>query len=363
MTERATGVVGGAALPHAPQFFTLPPTEDAAQVARIERVMRDLGDGLRALGPDVVVIIANDHLENFLLHCVPSFTFHLGPEATGAFAGRNFRWRVPTELATSVLRDVQAQGFDPAFTNTAGIGYEFGIPLTFCGFAPETPLLPVYVNTYAAPQPSADRCYAFGQALARALQACGTRAVVLASGGLSHYPGTDRYASPDLATDEDLVARLATGNLRALLTLSDGALDATGNVEARSWLIAAGALGERVPDVVALEPSWHHNYAVLGWTSDRARDDGELHYAPVRPDRVVLSQALYALRLHGEERRAFLADSAGWVARWELSPEERDALTALDEAALRAVGAHPLLAFLARLQVDLERKGAEHAPA
>ena len=31
--------------------------------------------------------------------------------------------------------------------------------------------------------------------------------------------------------------------------------------------LAAGALGERKPDIVQLDPSWHHNYASLGWFS------------------------------------------------------------------------------------------------
>ena len=30
------GIVGGAAVPHAPQFFSLPDTEDHAQVERVE---------------------------------------------------------------------------------------------------------------------------------------------------------------------------------------------------------------------------------------------------------------------------------------------------------------------------------------
>jgi 2,3-dihydroxyphenylpropionate 1,2-dioxygenase len=41
-------------------------------------------------------------------------------------------------------------------------------------------------------------------------------------------------------------------------------LDETGNIELRCWACAVGALGERKPDVVSMDPSWHHNYASLG---------------------------------------------------------------------------------------------------
>jgi 2,3-dihydroxyphenylpropionate 1,2-dioxygenase len=350
------GVVGAAAVPHAPQFFTLPPTEDHGQVARIEATMGEIGEQLRALEPDVVVIMANDHLENHMLHTVPSFTLHCGAEVAGSFAGRDFCWPIPSGRAIEVVRAMQRQGFDPAFSMNASIGYEFGIPLTFLGFDETTPVLPLYVNSYVPPQPSGDRCYAFGQALARALEATGVRAVVVASGGLSHYPGTDLYAEPDVENDRGLMDRIEAGNLRALLSLDDAGLDRTGNVEARSWLILAGALGERVPDVVRLEPSWHHVYAIAAWTSGLEPEPEALHYPVTDPRLLALYEALYELRMQDTARQAWLDDAAAYADRWALAPAERAALIALDEPALRALGVHPLLGFLARLQVDLIRR-------
>jgi 2,3-dihydroxyphenylpropionate 1,2-dioxygenase len=355
---RRTGVVAGAALPHAPQFFTLPPTEDADQVARVEAVMAQIGEELRQVEADVLVVIANDHLENFVLHSVPSFTIHLGPIARGAFAGREFDHPVPEAESLAVLRGLQDEGFDPAFTYTAGIGYEFGIPLAFAGYPARAPIIPIYVNTYAAPQPSPDRCYALGQALHRVFQRLGLRAVVIASGGMSHYPGTEKYSSPDVPGDERLLAGVRTGNLRVLLTRDAAGLDHDGNVELRSWLILAGALGERVPNHVEVEPSWHHVYGILGWTTETTDEGSELHYGPFRVDRLPLLEALYALRGDGTARARFLADPSGYVDSFDLDPDEREALEQLDERRLRELGVHPLLSFLARLQVDLERSRA-----
>ena len=42
-------VIGGAMLPHAPQFFTLPDSEDKAVVAKVREVAADIGERLRAL--------------------------------------------------------------------------------------------------------------------------------------------------------------------------------------------------------------------------------------------------------------------------------------------------------------------------
>lgn len=357
------GVVGGAAVPHAPQFFTLPSTEDHEQVARIQQTMGELGERLRALEPDAVVVIANDHLENFLLHCVPSFTVHRGPRVVGSFAGHDFSWPVASDVSTQIVQSLQGQGFDPAVSLNAPIGYEFGIPLTFLGFPPDTPLVPIYVNSYVPPQPSGDRCYAFGQALAQAAGRLGYRLCVIASGGLSHYPGTDQYANPDVGTDQAVLERMRAGNLRSLLTFDETELDRTGNVEARSWLMLAGALGEQVPDLVTLEPSWHHNYAIVGWSGQtgvpqpaRKRDD--LHYPVPRADQLALYEALYALRISEPACRRFLDDPAAFADGYPLQPEEREALVTIDEKTLRTLGVHPLLGFLARLHLDLTKKSA-----
>src|SRR4051812_37327159 len=83
-----SAILGGAFLPHAPQFFTRPDTEDAATVARVEAIAARIGERLQALEPDVWITISNDHTQQFFLQCAPPFTLHVGGEARGAFAGR-----------------------------------------------------------------------------------------------------------------------------------------------------------------------------------------------------------------------------------------------------------------------------------
>jgi 2,3-dihydroxyphenylpropionate 1,2-dioxygenase len=247
-----------------------------------------------------------------------------------------------------------AQGFDPAFTSTAQIDYALGIPLTHLEIA--DPVLPIYVNAYLPPQPSMERCYAFGQALARIVSAMGVKTVVLASGGMSHYPGTERYAAPDLAWDREALARIATGNLKSLTGYDAAELDAAGNVELRCWACAAGALGERKPDIVSLEPSWHHNYASLGWYNPPAPRP-EPHYPSIKPELVELTVALHGLAHDEPSRVAFLADASGYADRFRLTAAQREALIALDTSAIVAMGAHPLVPFLASMQVEHQRRG------
>jgi 2,3-dihydroxyphenylpropionate 1,2-dioxygenase len=127
--------------------------------------------------------------------------------------------------------------------------------------------------------------------------------------------GTERYAAPDLAWDREALARSAAGNLKSLVSYDAAELDAAGNVELRCWARAAGALGERKPDIVSLEPSWHHNYASLGWFSP-AGARPEPHYPSIKPELVELTVALHRLAHDEASRATFLADAAGYADRF-----------------------------------------------
>ncbi|HKX10271.1 MAG TPA: hypothetical protein VJN67_18885 [Stellaceae bacterium] len=346
-------VIGGAMLPHAPQFFTMPETEDPKTVERVRGLAADIGEKLRALKPDLWILFANDHAEQFFQNVAPPFTIHVGGEAKGEFAGRKFHWKIPSEISFALVRDLYRQGFDPAFTSTAKFDYAMGIPLTHLGHT--DPVLPIYVNAYLPPQPTVERCYAFGQAVARAVTALGLRTVVIASGGMSHFPGTDRYSNPELEWDNQVLDKLATGNLKSLIGYSEAELDARGNIELRCWACAAGALGERKPDILSMDPSWHHNYASLAWLGGEAAAESP-HYPSIKPELVELTSALHGLAHDHAARAAYIADPAGYADRYKLSSAQRTALVALDVPAMVSMGTHPLVPFLANMQVQRQRK-------
>ena len=346
-------ILGGAMLPHAPQFFTLPDTEDRQVVQAVREVAARIGEGLRALQPDLWVMFSNDHAEQFFHTAAPPFTIHVGGEARGQFAGHDFHWQIPGQTGLALVRALYDQGFDPAFTSTAKIDYAIGIPLTHLGHT--APVLPIYVNAYLPPQPSMERCYAFGQAVARALAGLGLRSVVLASGGMSHFPGTDRYGAPELDWDRRLLTTLSEGRLKALIGFNAAELDATGNIELRCWACAAGALGERKPDIVSMNPSWHHDYASLGFLSPPAAA-GVPHYPSTQPELVGLISALHALAHEPAARVAYVADAAAYAARYELPAAQAQALVGLDVPTIVGLGAHPLVPFLARMQVQRLRE-------
>ena len=83
-------VIGGAMVPHAPQFFTMPETEDRNTVERVKTAAAEIGTRLRALRPDLWIIFGNDHVEQFFHTAAPPFTIHVGDEAKASSLVANF---------------------------------------------------------------------------------------------------------------------------------------------------------------------------------------------------------------------------------------------------------------------------------
>ena len=151
--HRRAGIVGAAIVPHAPQFLTLPETEDKATVARVNKAMRALGEEFRALDPDLLIVISNAHCDDFVVRCVPPFMLHCGARAEGS-GGHAGAWPIDGAAGYDLVRELLDLGFDPAFTLDAALGTAFTIPLEFCGYPRQTPFLPLFVNAYVPPQPS-----------------------------------------------------------------------------------------------------------------------------------------------------------------------------------------------------------------
>jgi 2,3-dihydroxyphenylpropionate 1,2-dioxygenase len=351
MQHSRPGIVGAAIVPHAPQLLSLPSTEDKAQVARVRSAMHKIGEGLRALAPDLVIVISNAHGEDLVVQCVPSFLIHCGRRAEGVNLHRGW-WPVDGEAGYELVRHLLDDGFDPAFSLDAKLGTAFTIPLDFCGFPREMPSLPIFCNAYVPPQPRPERCFAFGKVLARSLEAMGRRAVVIVSGGLSHFPGTPHYPHPDIATDRTTFERIADGNLQYIMTFDEIQLDRTGNVECRTLQILAGAIGNRTPNESCFEPSWHHIYAVFGWTTPLTKIVSSPIYSGIPAERSELARALHAIVVDEEARTAFIGEPNSFASQFALKGDEAAALIALDETLLRErFSINAMLTYQAKLRL------------
>jgi hypothetical protein len=174
---------------------------------RTHEGFRVLRQRMAELEPDVVVVFSDDQLECFDFNNYPAFAIFVGPEfrksprvrRTGDTAGRHAEpgasFKGHPELSRAVLTGVMRRGFDPAFCMDmpkADRGIAGGIIRTAEELTDwQTPIVPVMMNVYFAPQPTAFRCYQLGKAVREVIDEYPEpiRVAIVASGGLWHTPG------------------------------------------------------------------------------------------------------------------------------------------------------------------------------
>src|SRR4029453_8384223 len=209
-------LVGAFACPHTPQLLARPGTEDRDLVLRVHAAFARVKQRLEALRPDVIAIVAGDHVEAFFLNAVPALAVYAGTECAGTFGGYPCRSPSHEPLARTIVEQGIERGFDLFYTQEAPLDYAFYVPLHFTMPEPAVPIGPPRGNVSLPPQPTPRRCYDWGKALGEILRARPERVVLMASGGMSHFPGTDRYASPEFDYDRRLLDALAAGEGRQL---------------------------------------------------------------------------------------------------------------------------------------------------
>ncbi len=151
-------------------------------------------------------------------------------------------------LAEDILDKLVQAEFDMAYSQDALLGHSFAAVYEWIIADRDIPVVPIFLNTYLPPLPSPKRCYALGKTIANIIAGRGERVVIIASGGMSHYPGTWKYPQPAYDFDYWAIAQLERGNIDALMELSSEQLDEVGNTEMLPWYPLFGAIGNKPGD-------------------------------------------------------------------------------------------------------------------
>jgi len=367
-------IVAAMATVHAPQLFTRPPEEDPRQLDADVAAMGQLGKVLDETKPDALVIFGSDHLETFFLQSVPTFAVIAGERATAAFAGRSYSPPIHQALAEDLLDKLVRAGFDMAYSQEALLGHSFAAPFEWVLGAREIPVVPIFINTYLPPLPSARRCAALGKAVAAIIASRPERVALLASGGMSHYPGTARYYQPDYAFDQWCIEELENGNSDAFLDLTVEQLDEVGNTEMLPWAAVLGAIGEQHMELLTYQPTSHHGHAVARFHPGRPavtkprtahryefKNEGYEFYKHPAVSSYKLNKLLYESRHKPALRQRMLQDIGAVGAEYGLNAEEIEALRPLSPDPLVKVGAHPLGALMAVHVLQADRRKLQAA--
>jgi aromatic ring-opening dioxygenase catalytic subunit (LigB family) len=201
-----------------------------------------------ALRPDVLIVVGDDQHENLVDDNMPPFTIFVGAEVEASLSLRYLnqpksenrtKYHVDAKMAEALVNGLMDGGFDPSYSKKTryegGLGHAFARVLKFLSPQAHHAVVPVMVNTYYPPAPSAQRCVHFGRALAHVLRRFpgDQRVVIIGSGGLSH-------TKIDENLDRDFVGALKQSDLNYMSVMPAEIL-VEGTSEIRNWIVTAAA--------------------------------------------------------------------------------------------------------------------------
>ena len=277
--------------PLAPEAETETLESNVARYRRVRDAHDRLQRELRALCPDVVLVVGDDQNEHFRAESIPQI---------GIYTGGNFRtaadgdpYRSHAEVAELLLGQLMDHDFDVAivggFPEDRLISHAHVHVLERLLPDRSIAVVPLFINSIHVPALAPRRCHALGAALRRIIAShlpSGMRVAVVASGGLSHftagypwkaYKGPFRYGAISTEFDQRLIAAMTRGagaELASELTSDD--LLMHGDIEFRCWLVVLGMVSESPAEMLAYEPFYR---AIMGigvarWQLQARSSDG-----------------------------------------------------------------------------------------
>jgi aromatic ring-opening dioxygenase catalytic subunit (LigB family) len=271
-------IVAGFGVPHTPVFpFFVKRDGPDCETAKLFAAQKEQ---LAAARPDVIVMFDTDHLNTFFLDNLPIFAVGVDK----AFTGPNDEPRempiytIPSavDLAAHIRQNVIEDGFDAALTQHFSVDHSVAVPLHFLTPDMTIPVIPFFISGHLPPLPPARRCYALGQAVARAIASwpATLRVVIMGSGSFSlevagprMAPGrTDGVPDPDWALR--VIKYLEEQQIEKLISeATPHQLLKAGNVggELLNWVAMLGAIGDCKPNYVAPQMQNGHAYGVWRW--------------------------------------------------------------------------------------------------
>lgn len=224
--------------------------EGDPQALNVVEGLNEIGRRIRALKPDLLVVVGSDHLFNITTRLQPPFTVGTSDSfipfgdmdiERRPFAGDRGLAHSLCARAADRLDLAQAEELRP--------DHGIMIPLMFIDPKGTMPVVPILVNANMDPAPSPARCALLGEIIDEWIAhdvPADKRAIVLATGGLSHWINIERHGQVNAAFDEQVIAQLETGQLAPLVAMSSPELRenaGNGGLEIVNWIAVATIAG------------------------------------------------------------------------------------------------------------------------
>ena len=263
-------LVAAVAMTHNPRIFWNGPAADEASRQAVGAIFGQLRRFVGEARPDRLIVIANDHFDNFFLDNMPQFCVGLGARAEGPFWYESEVMNLPpysaavdADLGGQLLDLGARRGIDFSQTHEYRLDHAFCVPLSTVRPEADLPIVPVFTNVFAYPLATERRFFEVGQTIRELVRERpkGERIAVVTSFNLSVDVGGPRMGKRDDELDRLALDLIRQGDVSEILSrLTVERLVAAGNSTAEflNYDAILGVVEDRPPDFVEyrLVPAW-----------------------------------------------------------------------------------------------------------
>jgi hypothetical protein len=219
--------------------------------------------------PDALVVIYNDHVDQYFFNAWPTFTIGVADEYQIADEGWGPRAFPPVPGHGALARHLAARlvedGFDLAASQRMVLDHGFVSPMPLLDQGWKVPVVPMTINVVQPPLPTPQRCWALGEALGRAIRnfSENLRVVVVGTGGLSHQLTGPSFGTVYPEWDRQFLKLLGeTPHQLTSYSMEDFArLGGDHSIEVVQWLAMRAAL----PSAATMELKFYYPYGLMGY--------------------------------------------------------------------------------------------------
>lgn len=219
---------------------------------------RPVKQWLKELAPDQIVVVYNDHLNQFTFDAYPTFAIGIAAEYPQADEGFGLR-PLPNltgdlDFGWAITNALVHDEFDLTVCQSLEVDHGIYSWLPYLLDAPwPAPVLPIAVNMLRTPLPTSRRLWKLGAALRRAVEAYpgNARVLVVATGGMSHQIVGRRFGMANEDLDRFFLANLGS-RAEELVAIPQEELMRLGGTEAAElsiWFAMRNALSAETREV------------------------------------------------------------------------------------------------------------------
>ncbi|WP_139850749.1 3-carboxyethylcatechol 2,3-dioxygenase [Acinetobacter pullicarnis] len=174
--------------------------QDHAQERKVRDTFQLLAQQVKDYDPTLIIAFGPDHFNGFFYDLMPSFCAGIRASAAGDWNYGPGQLNVPEPTAIAMVQQVLDAGVDLAYSYQMQADHGVTQPLHFLcdGQLDRYPVIPIFINSAAAPLPTTKRTVALGRAIGQFIQSLDLekeRVLILGTGGLSHDPPTPQMGA------------------------------------------------------------------------------------------------------------------------------------------------------------------------